>query len=80
MKNSVHGSDDPDRVDGFLKGRHLPKATQGVDSLHRSVSGNKTESMLKNLLKQTALSQMGEFYQTFKKLYQFSTISSRRQR
>ena len=71
-------------MDQFLKRHNLPKLTQEVDDVKRTISSNDIESTINNFPKQKAPGPKGfnsEFYQTFffflKKLYKFYIISLR---
>ena len=55
-------------MDQFLKRHNLPKLTQEVDDVKRTISSNDIESTINNFPKQKAPGPKGfnsEFYQTF---------------
>ena len=82
MSNYNYKLDNLDETDQFLKRNNLPKLIQEkTDNFIRPISIKEMESIISSLLKQKAPSSdefTGELNQTFKILYQFSTISSRR--
>ena len=74
--------DNLDERSQFFERHNLPKVTKEErEKLNRPMSIKEIESIIYNLKKQKTPGPdmfTNEFYQTFKKVSQFSTISSRR--
>lgn len=76
----AHKFDNLDETNHFLERHNLPKATwEETDNLNRPTSIREIESIIYNVPKTPAPYAFTDvFYQTFKKVFQFSTNSSGR--